>query len=338
LPFQEAEWKTILQSIHMLSSPMTYPHAKLQHAKAAAAEPAPRSLVRFSAGTVTGLSAALEQAGGERALYEAINEEFQSRIAFAFETGAIKRALVDFDKLQSIVQGPAFASTENGRPSAAVLEAVVNGASLNNRADVASLALDLMSKYEYPIQPALLAAVSLAHVHSGHLDDAAVILKPECSPLAFLRVINAFAEAAQPLKAFMVLRSAQNAGHLKAVDDSAHKGIFNVSGLHSSAISMILFDGIKALRESVAAGNFAAPQTLRIYHNPADRLHIRGVPAIPFTAACCPNMGCWPQAQAFAGRGGLLNQLFHDAYREGRFHSRRQAPSQSCVRRCAQVF
>ena len=96
---------------------------------------------------------------------------------------------------------------------------------------------------------------------------------------SFVAVMGALADARRAKDVLRLLRHAQSLRPplLSNVDNTAYKGIWNVSGLSPAAISAVLFDGLRALRRTVRAGEAPAPTALRIYHSPATRLHVRGV-------------------------------------------------------------
>lgn len=127
------------------------------------------------------------------------------------------------------------------------------------------------------------SAVISAYCRAGKSDKALHILQDACNSgvampsSAFSALIGAFADEGKPRAAIRMLREAQLQGQLAEVDASASRGIWNVSGLPLSAISVILYDGLRALRRAVKAGAIQPPQSVRIYHSPSTRIHIRGI-------------------------------------------------------------
>lgn len=94
---------------------------------------------------------------------------------------------------------------------------------------------------------------------------------------AWVALASAYAEEGRTLAALRAMREAQLAGCWVMTDVTAHDGFINVSGLPRPLASLVIWDVMTSLRRAVRAGAIRPPAKLRVYHTPADRLHIRGV-------------------------------------------------------------
>ena len=122
------------------------------------------------------------------------------------------------------------------------------------------------------------SAAAAAAAASALLDEAEKALPAGAVQHdAYVAVATAYATARRARDALATVRRAQRAGHIVGVDDSAWAGIWNVSGLPLPLVTVVVLDGLATLRRAVRAGTLPPPPSLRFYHSPVARTHLRGL-------------------------------------------------------------
>lgn len=166
------------------------------------------------------------------------------------------------------------ACMENGQPQRALkFASAMIDAQLTPTRDTVHLIIDgLVGPRVSPIDRAAHVDTALVWFDYGRRSSEAL---PVSSLTALL---GALCDARRSDVALRMMRNIQReAGQLGFVDARAHAGVFNVSSLPPALIAAVLYDGLRALRDAVHAHAIPPPASLRVYHSPADRLHIRGL-------------------------------------------------------------
>jgi pentatricopeptide repeat protein len=200
-------------------------------------------------------------------------------------SGQLKLAFDTFEALQAALArvAPHEQAARAATPDATAFEALIRGCCVAAQPNRARKVLAYM--LELGIAPTRACHEELvgALVAAGRAADAAAHVREAASTgvhmhaATYAAVIGGLAEQRDARDALAMLRHAQAAGALRAVDASAHRGVFNVSGLPQPAVTSVLFDGLRALRRAVQSSALPPPPDLRVYHSPRDRTHVRSV-------------------------------------------------------------
>ena len=261
LAFDDAQWRTLLEGVAALT----------------AAPPPPPAVARALLGAGA--------AAGE--VVDVLHRTTVPLVSLAADAGRLTTAANHLDALADacaeLQRTAGTAAPTELLPRAAAYGAFIRGAVRAGQPARALRVAEHATALGHTLPPSARAACVDALLTLGDVAAAERSLEPPAAggaplpPSAYLAVMGAHGAARNAAGVMRALRAAQAAGHLRAVDAAAHRGIFNVCGLPAGALSTVLFDGLRALRAAVAAGRLPPPTTLRVYHTAHDRAACRSV-------------------------------------------------------------
>lgn len=207
-------------------------------------------------------------------LHGAVLADVRRQLAAAASAGNVAAAVDAADAVQL------FDDTLSTGDFEALL-AACEAAAQPNRADTLLGAMKMSLGH---LSPTAVASAVQAHAQSAAPAPAAMHLMTAVEAgmrlpeHVFWSVLNACGDAGAVLAVHDVLSAGQDSGHsrLQHVNGAVHKGLLNVCGLRSGALTCVVWDALRSIRRDAELGR-PVPNGLRVFCSKSQRITLEAV-------------------------------------------------------------
>ncbi len=209
-----------------------------------------------------------------KALHSALLTDLRRHLAAAAAAGDVPAAVDAADAIQLFDDE---LCTED-------FEALIDVCVMAGQPNRADTLLGAMKLQVGKLSPTAVASTVQAHADAGAAAPAAMHLMTAVEAgmtlpeHVFWSVMNACGDAGAVLAVHDVLSAGQETGHarLKHIDGAVHKGVINVCGLRSGALSCLVWEALRNIRRDAELGR-PVPHGLRIFCSKSQRVTLEAI-------------------------------------------------------------